>query len=244
MRLRPFTISVLTLMLACTGAAAAQNVDVQLVLAVDASGSVSQDRFELQRHGYALAFRSPKVLDAIRSSGGNGAIAVTLFQWTGQYRQKEVLPWTVVKDEASARAVADVIDQGPRQLFGGGTSIGGAIDHAMTLFPSSSYTSPRRTIDVSGDGSNNSGRPAEEARDDAVKAGVVINGLPILSVEPDLDVYYQTNVIGGEGSFIIPVASFDVFAQAIQRKLIAEIAGLPPQKLERTFAEAPTRPKR
>ena len=210
--------------LANSPAPAAQSVDLQLVLAVDASGSVSQDRFELQRKGYADAFRSPKVLSAIQSAGGAGSIAVSLFQWTGRFLQQEVVPWTLIKDEASAKQVADQIDQTPRKLFGGGTSISGAIDHAMALYANSGYTAPRKTIDVSGDGSNNSGRPAEEARDDAVKAGAVINGLPILTVEPDLDVYYKTHVIGGEGSFMIAVSTFSAFADAIQRKLISEIA--------------------
>jgi uncharacterized protein DUF1194 len=153
---------------------------------------------------------------------------VTLFQWTGYTLQTEILPWTVIKDEASAKAVADKIESTPRELFRGGTSISGAIDHAMTLLASAPYASPRRTIDVSGDGSNNNGRPAEEARDEAVKQGVVINGLPILTIEPDLDVYYRTDVIGGPGSFMIPVHSTDDFTQAVLRKLIAEISGQPP----------------
>jgi Protein of unknown function (DUF1194) len=227
MRLRSLIFSALLLSFASLRAHAAQTVDLRLALAVDCSFSVSEDRFELQRHGYAMAFRSPQVLNAIRSGGGTGSIAVTLFQWTGYDLQTQIVPWTVIKDAAGAQAVADAIDRGPRQLFRGGTSISGAIDHAMTLFASSPYASARRTIDVSGDGSNNSGRPAEDARDAAVKQGVVVNGLPILTVEPDLDVYYRTHVVGGDGSFMIPARSFDAFAQAIQRKLIQEIAARP-----------------
>lgn len=108
-------------------AAAQTRVDLQLVLAVDASGSVNQTRFELQRAGYAAAFRSQQVLDAI-SGGATQSIAVTMFQWTGPMMQVHVIPWTIIKDRASARAFADAVEAGPRQLFGGGTSISGAID--------------------------------------------------------------------------------------------------------------------
>ena len=111
-----------------------------------------------------------------------------------------------------------------RQLYGGGTSLSGAIDEAMQLLARSPYPSERRIIDISGDGANNRGRPAELARDEAVKTGVVINGLPILSLEPDLDSYYRQNVIGGTGAFVVGAHSFDDFAQAILEKLVNEIA--------------------
>src|SRR5262245_42021617 len=135
-------------------AAAETAVDLQLVLAVDASGSVSEERFELQRQGYAAAFRSRELLRAI-GSGSRQSIAVTMMQWTGPALQIQVVPWMLVKDEASMRAVADTIERTPRQLFGGGTSISGAIDYAMTLFPKAGFVGARRVIDVSGDGANN-----------------------------------------------------------------------------------------
>jgi hypothetical protein len=198
-------------------------VDLLLVLAVDASGSVSQARFELQKEGYAAAFRSPRVLDAIRS-GATGAIAVTMFQWTGPALQVQVVPWMLIKDEASMEAFAEAVGETQRQLFSGGTSISGAIDFAMTLLPASPYKGLKRVIDISGDGSNNRGRDVREARDEAVAAGVVINGLPILALEPYLDSYYFDNVIGGPGSFMVPAESYENFAQAVLRKLILEIA--------------------
>ncbi len=201
-------------------------VSVALVLAVDTSGSVSMDRFELQKRGYAAAFRNPQVLNAIRSLGTQ-SIAVTMFQWTGPFLHIVVADWALVKDAASATAFAGTIDAAPRRLFGGGTSISGAIDYARTLLAQSSYKGARRIIDVSGDGSNNSGRPAEMARDEAVADGVGINGLPILTVEPDLDHYYFTHVIGGPGAFMVPVANYDNFADAILKKLINEIAAEP-----------------
>jgi hypothetical protein len=198
-------------------------VDLQLVLAVDASGSVNQTRFELQKQGYVEAFRHPRVLSAIRS-GMTGSIAVTMTQWTGPFQQIQVIPWTLLKDEATVNAFADAIEKTPRQLFGGGTSVSGAIDHAALLFPGAPYRGFKRVIDVSGDGSNNRGRPAQDARDDAVKNGIIINGLPILSLEPYLDRYYFEQVIGGPGSFMVPAESYETFSAAVLRKLILEIA--------------------
>src|SRR5258708_1316779 len=212
MRRREFIAAVALVVLLAptpTGAAEAQ-VDLQLVLAVDASSSVNMYRFELQKKGYAAAFRNPRVLAAIRS-GISQAIAVTMHQWTGPRLQVHVVPWMVVKDEASAEALASAIENTPRKLFGGGTSISGAIDYSRLILAQSPFTATRRTIDVSGDGANNIGRPARIARDEAVCDGITINGLPILSVEPDLDTYYFENVIGGPGAVMVPADSYESF---------------------------------
>jgi hypothetical protein len=208
-----------------TSAVAQTGVDLQLVLAVDVSGSVSDERFKLQQQGYAEAFRNWRVLEAIRSGTGR-AIAVTMTQWTGPSQQVQVVPWMVITDEASMLAFADAIDRATRQLYGGGTSISGAIDHAMTLFPQLEYKAARRVIDVSGDGANNRGRPAADARDEAVRAGVTINGLPILALEPNLDQYYLNNVIGGPNAFSLVAETYEAFAEAVLKKLILEIAGI------------------
>jgi hypothetical protein len=202
-------------------------VDLALVLAVDASGSVDQTRFELQQQGYAAAFRHPRVVAAIQS-GPAQSIAVIMMQWTGPAQQATAVPWTRIADAASANAFADAIARSPRVLFGGGTSISGAIDTAMALLFDNPYKAARRVVDISGDGVNNRGRPASVARDEAVRGGVGINGLPILTLEPDLDRYYEQNVIGGPGAFMIAARSYETFADAILKKLIAEIANVPP----------------
>ena len=208
----------------------AQEIDLQLVLAVDASGSVSTERFELQKQGYVAAFRHPRVQQAI-AAGGAQRIAVTMVQWTGPQMQVDVVGWAVIRDRASAEAFAAAIAAAPRQLFGGGTSISGAIDHAMALFAAAPGTAQRRVIDISGDGANNRGRPARTARDEAVAAGVTINGLPILNIEPWLDEHYRDEVIGGPGAFMIAIDGYDQFADAILRKLLTEIAALPAGRL-------------
>jgi hypothetical protein len=200
-------------------------VDLQLVLAVDASGSVNQYRFELQKQGYAAAFRNPRVVNAIRS-GIAGAIAVTVVQWTGPDLQLQVIDWTVISDENSAHAFAGAIEDTPRQLFSGGTSISGAIDYGTALLLKSRFKESRRVIDVSGDGSNNRGRPVTLARDDAVRAGITINGLPILALEPNLDRYYWDYVIGGPGAFMVTAQDYERFAEAVLKKLITGIADL------------------
>jgi hypothetical protein len=206
--------------------AATANVDLLLVLAVDVSGSVDRTRFELQRQGYAAAFREPQVLSAIQS-GPLQAIAVALMQWTGPALQVRAVDWSRLGDEASAKAFADAIEQAPRALYGGGTSISGAIDAGQALMFESPYEAARRVIDISGDGSNNRGRSVTLARDEAVSAGISINGLPILALEPDLDRYYEDNVIGGPGAFVIAAKDYDSFAGAIRKKLITEIAQRP-----------------
>lgn len=215
------------LVLLCGVASAqAQPVDLQLVLAVDTSGSVDHTRFELQKQGYVAAFRNPRILSAIQS-GPSRAIAVTMTQWTGPGLQAHVVPWTLLDSADAIRGFAAAIEDAPRQLHFGGTSISGAIDHAASLFASTSYKAGRRVIDVSGDGANNRGRPADTARDEAVAAGLVINGLPITQLDPDLARYYRASVIGGEGSFVLAAESYEAFGEAILKKLILEIAAAP-----------------
>jgi hypothetical protein len=214
------------LLLACsvsTSVFAQAAVDLQLVLAVDASGSVDQHRFELQQQGYVAAFRDSGVLRAIQS-GAAQAIAVTMVQWTGPALQIQVLPWTLINDAATAHAFAAAIAATSRQLFSGGTSISGVIDYAVPLMFESQFKGTRRVIDISGDGFNNRGRLAASARNDAVRAGIVINGLPILELDPDLKRYFSDHVIGGPGAFVIAAESYDTFAEAIIRKLIREMA--------------------
>jgi len=234
-------IAVLGLLLVPSAAqrGSGEPVDLALVLAVDASGSVDQTRFELQRQGYVAAFRHPRVVGAI-TSGPRASIAVVMMQWTGPALQVIAVPWTRISDAASANAFADRVAAAPRALFGGGTSISGAIDASMGLLFDNPYQAARRVIDVSGDGANNRGRAAHAARDEAVARGVGINGLPILALEPDLDRYYEQNVIGGPGAFVITAKDFESFGEAILKKLIAEIAAAEPEIAgPRAFARGP-----
>jgi hypothetical protein len=161
---------------------------------------------------------------------------------TGPALQAQTIPWTLLKDRASVDRFAAAIDDVPRQLFFGGTSISGAIDHARALFAASPFMSERHVIDVSGDGANNRGRNVRGARDEAVAANITINGLPITAIEPDLEQYYRSNVIGGAGAFVVVAESYENFADAILQKLIAEIAATPqPFTRSATSAQMPPR---
>jgi hypothetical protein len=210
-------------------------VDLELVLAVDVSGSIDQDEAGLQRDGYVAAIADKKIVAAIRS-GILGRIAVTYFEWAGEGWQAPVIDWRVIKDAASAGAFAAELARMPIDS-GPWTSISGAIDFAVPLFAGNDFDGTRRVLDISGDGANNVGRMAPDARDDAVRRGIIINGLPIMNERmnisrrpiANLDLYYKNCVIGGPGAFIVVARNFVDFARAIRRKLILEIAGASPE---------------
>ncbi len=214
--------------------ARAEKVDLQLILAADVSRSVDEDEFRLQRQGYAAAFNNPKVLAAIQG-GPFRSIAVTYIEWSGSEAQRIVADWTIVRDEESGAVFASAILAPPRS-FAGFTSISAAIDFSMKHFEQSGAESERRVIDVSGDGTNNGGRPVTDSRDEAVAAGVTINGLAIINLHPNpgftahtqppegIGEYYRRNVSGGPGNFVIQIEDFSTFAEAIVNKLVAEIA--------------------
>ncbi len=211
--------------------AAQQPVDLELVLAVDVSGSIDDFEANLQRQGYMSAVVHPRVLDAIES-GLLQRIVVTYVEWSGDFNQRTVVDWTVIDGKESALAFAAALSETPI-IRARRTSISAAIDYVAPKFANSGYDGTRRVIDISGDGYSNIGRDVGDARDAAVALGITINGLPIINDRPnpfgrpppsDLDDYYENNVIGGPGSFIVIAESFDNFAQAILSKLIREIA--------------------
>jgi hypothetical protein len=237
MRVLRSLIVLLALVSATPAARAAEPVDLLLVFAADVSRSIDQPKFQLQREGYAAAIADKRVLEAI-TAGRNKRIAVTFVEWSGVSSQKVLIDWTLIDGADAAKKFGDQLVELPRS-FAERTSIAGGIDFAMAVLARSPYASGRRTIDVSGDGTNNSGRDVVLARDEAVAQGVTINGLVILSERPmawnpehtnppgGLANYYRDNVIGGSGAFVVVAEDFNSFGQAIVKKLIAEIAALP-----------------
>jgi hypothetical protein len=216
--------------LPATGAGFENYVDLQLVLAVDVSGSMDFNEQRVQRQGYVDAFRHSDIAKAIRS-GPYGRIAVTYVEWSSAFYQVIVLPWRVIGDEEEVLGFAADLERAPISREGR-TSISGALVYAAGAFTVSGLDSDRRTIDISGDGANNDGGPVTPAREQVLKQGVTVNGLPIL-INPSpmvgglrLDDYYKDCVIGGPGSFVIAVTELADFAPAIRRKLVLEIAGL------------------
>jgi hypothetical protein len=223
-------------------AARAADVDLLLVLAADVSRSVDAAKFQLQRDGYAAAVANSRVLDTIRA-GRNGRIGLTFIEWSGIGAQRVVIDWMAVGDAASAKDFGDRLLESPRS-FADRTSISGAIEFAMAALTRAPFHAPRQIIDISGDGTNNSGRDVTELRDQAIAKGITINGLAILSENPlpwnpehtnppgGLDQYYRDNVIGGPGAFVMVAKNFDSFGEAIISKMIAEVAevGQPKQR--------------
>lgn len=214
---------------------AGEAVDLELILAVDVSGSVDFDEAELQRKGYLAAMADPSVIAAIRG-GAHRKIAVSYVEWAGLGHYKVIVDWMVISDTASARSFSEKLAASPMQRAHR-TSISDAIEKSIPRFAENQFDGIRRIIDISGDGANNYGNLVNEARDKAVKAGIVINGLPILSdpksqripTIPNLDLFFRDCVIGGPGAFHVVANGFKDFARAIRRKLILEIAGREPQ---------------
>ncbi|MBI1724412.1 MAG: DUF1194 domain-containing protein [Candidatus Tectomicrobia bacterium] len=214
--------------------AGAVEVDLELILAVDVSGSIDEDEGRLQREGYLHALTDPGVIRAIQA-GRRKRIAIAYVEWAGYRWQRMVADWTLVQDAATARALAGKIKASER-VSGPFTSLSGIIDYSVPLF-GKAFKGNRQVIDISGDGPNNRGRPVALARDQAVAKGIVINGLPIVNERPNpwgrmpmqhLDLYYRNCVIGGRGAFMVVARDFPDFARAVRRKLILEIVGLTP----------------
>ncbi|KAB2955507.1 MAG: DUF1194 domain-containing protein [Rhizobiaceae bacterium] len=211
--------------------ASAEAVDVELVLAVDVSLSMSPAELAIQRDGYAAALTDRRVLDAI-ADGLHGRIAVTYFEWAGNTTQHVVVPWTVIASPEDAERVARQLSALPPNSARR-TSISGALEFSIDLFAESQFRGTKRVIDISGDGPNNQGAPVDITRDAVVAKGIVINGLPLMTGGgysslydvTDLDRYYADCVIGGPGSFMIPVNDWSQFPEAIRRKLVLELAG-------------------
>jgi hypothetical protein len=217
-------------------AANSEQVDVELVLAVDISYSMDADELALQREGYIAALASEQFLDAVRR-GPIGKIAVVYIEWAGSSEQQIVIPWQVIDGPASADEFAHRLRQVPiRRAYR--TSIANALKFSAEQF-GTNYKGLRRVIDVSGDGTNNQGDLIVPTRDDIVRKGITINGLPIMLKAPvasmidlpDLDLYYQDCVIGGPGAFLVPVRERHQFADAIRNKLLLEVAGIRPQHI-------------
>ena len=203
------------------------------MLAVDVSRSIDEVEAELQRRGYVESLTNQRVVDAILS-GEHKRIALCYTEWAGTHYQVVVIDWTVIDSALAARRFAEKLAEAPRTSQSW-TAVGAAMAFAAQRFENSGFESKRRVIDISGDGRTNDGPPAELVRDKLVAQGIVINGLPVMMNRtnfgrpPDtgLDKYYEENVIGGPGSFMISAASFDDFGRAVRSKLIREISSVP-----------------
>lgn len=216
----------------------AVEVDVELLLLVDVSRSMSPFELDIQRRGYAEALVSPEVLKAI-NGGMLGHVAIAYVEWAGARSQRVIQEWSIIRTREDAEAFADAIalsyGEGMRR-----TSITAALRSGAEYFRGNGFSGLRRVIDISGDGPNNDGGPVIAARDDVVAQGITINGLPLMTRDgpgsiggiwtiDNLDTYYRDCVIGGPGAFVVPVLDWSEFAAAVRKKLVLEIAGPPPE---------------
>ena len=251
-RLSIAAVAVLAAVAALPARAAAQarTVDVAIALAADVSRSIDDEEFELQRKGYAAALTSPQFVQAIQS-GVHGAVALCFIEWAGPGQQALVARWMVIRDGEGATDFAKMLLAAPRS-FAGRTAIGDGIDFASAQIAAGNIAATRRVIDVSGDGTNNSGRPVTAARDDATAKGVTINGLAIINEKTGgiqgtflfghthppggLPNYYRANVVGGPGAFVLQISNFETFAQAMTNKLLTEISDATPRELRQPAA--------
>ena len=223
----------------------AQTVDVAIALAADVSRSIDDEEFQLQRRGYAAAVTDPRFVQAIQA-GRHGAIALCFLEWAGPDQLAALAKWMVIRDREGAAEFAKILLDAPRSSAGH-TAIGAGIDFAVGQLEAGGVAAERRIIDVSGDGSNNSGRLVTVARDEAVAKGITINGLAIINEKTGgvpgtflylhthppggLPNYYRENVIGGPGAFVMQIVNFDTFAEAMTNKLLTEISDASPHSL-------------
>jgi hypothetical protein len=213
-----------------------KEVDLALALAIDISGSIDPEEARLQREGYVMAFRDPVIVRAILS-GPNGRVAVAYFEWSDSWMQKLLIDWTLLDSEAAIAAFADKLSNSPISIARR-TSISGAIHYAVGLFARSTFDADHKVLDISGDGSNNDGMLVTDARTEALKQRISINGLPIINDRPnpfgfpaeaDLDQYYLHCVTGGPRSFVEVAKNFDDFPRAVRKKLLQEVADRGPR---------------
>ncbi|MGK6314649.1 DUF1194 domain-containing protein [Neorhizobium sp. DT-125] len=219
------------------------DVDVELVLAVDTSRSMDYEEVRIQREGYVEALKHKEFIDAVQT-GLIGRIAISYFEWAGDVVPDSVMDWQVIETEQDAIDFANRLEARPINTQRR-TSISAAIAQGATMIVANSYRGTREVIDVSGDGPNNSGNPVVPARDKAMEAGIIINGLAIMlrpsGAPGGLDKYYADCVVGGPGSFVLPVHKIEDFAVAVRRKLVMEISGLaPPATVQKIAGNQPT----
>ena len=201
-----------------------KRVDLELVLAVDTSGSVDSKEYQLQIEGLVQAFRDPAVIAAIIGTSATGGVAATVVHWSSSNEQEQIVPWTVLKNEDSALGFADAIAAAPTRSFSDSTGIGGVLQYSERIIRRNRFAGRRKSIDVSGDGSNNSGIPPWLVRDMVTDEGITVNGLAILTDEPYLHDYFAENVIGGAGAFVMTVNDYADIVIGTRNKLLREIS--------------------
>ena len=203
---------------AAAPARASEPVASAIVFAVDVSGSVDDERYEVQRAGIASIFVNPGIAQMLQ-----GGLAIMLMEWADDH--VVTVPWTILRAPKDAAAFAARVRRAPRSP-GYSTALSLALLAAADLLDGCGCAAQHRVIDISGDGPNNGPVSAKLARDQVLARGIRINGLPIVTpAEPDLAQWYAANVVGGDGAFVEVALGYADFARAMQRKFLLEVAG-------------------
>ncbi|MEM9139937.1 MAG: DUF1194 domain-containing protein [Pseudomonadota bacterium] len=211
----------LTTVAAIVAPAPALACALELILAVDISGSIDSREYALQTEGMAAAFETPELAEAIIHQ--DGGIWVVLTQWSGATRQRQVTGWHHLTDPASMAKFATAIRQGGRSWRNYSTAIGEALFHALKVGETVPETCKRRVVDMSGDGVSNEGRAPRAMADALAAMGYTVNAIVIKGDQPDPIKYYQINVLAGAQAFLEVAEDFDDYPRAILRKLLREI---------------------
>lgn len=215
-------------------AQSAFDVDVELVMAADGSGSISAEEFAFQRQGYAAALTDSRVVDAIQG-GFQGRIAIAHVEWGAARSVHTIVDWHVIEDAASARAYADTLLAAPR-VAQGWNSISNAMVRSRAMIENNAHNGFRKVIDISADAGQRGGVPLSQARATTLAAGITVNGLVLnyrgggLSGPGGMPLaeHFRRDIIGGPGAFVVEVDTADTFVEALVRKLVLEIAGHTP----------------
>lgn len=201
-------------------------VDLELILLIDASASISDNVLEFQLRGHAAAFRDEGVAAAV-TSGPEGVIAVTVAAFSDPNSLQVLVPWTRLSSAEEVAAFADAVENAPRDIKVGATAIGSALRDSLALFGDNGYDALQRTIDLTSNGFSNAGLDPALARDLAEQNGVTINALAILNEYDWLEFYYRQSVIGGIGAFVRTARGPETFTLALIQKLIDEMVRRP-----------------
>lgn len=207
----------------------AEGVDTALVIAVDVSNSVDENRYRLQMEGIASALEDPGVVRTILN-GPRSSILVSLVTWAD--RAEVAMPWMRIGSEDDARNVAQTVRNLPH-MTGEFTCLGTMLRFVNDkILPQIPVHALRTVVDVSGDGADNCNaqEPVAAVRDEIASYGTTINGLPILEGQEvaTIEDWYRDNVKAGPGSFILPAVGFSDFGRAIRQKFIVEISSVTP----------------
>ncbi|MEZ5715665.1 MAG: DUF1194 domain-containing protein [Paracoccaceae bacterium] len=215
--------ALLALTLALAAPPAGAQCRQALALGLDVSGSVDSGEYALQRQGLARALTHPEVAAALLDRP-DAPVELMVFEWSGPGASRSLLPWTAIDSPARLEAAATRIATAPRAALPPSTALGAAMRHGIAAL--APRPCRRRTLDLSGDGTSNTGPQPGPIRAEAEAAGITINALVIGADAAGLQAYFRAYVLAGPGAFTETASGFADYEAAMVRKLKRELQGL------------------